>query len=204
MIIKTLAPAALLGVTLLALPASSGASAADWPGLYAGVNAGGTFGAGGAASAGSGGRTSRYNSNNAFGGAQVGYNFELSPMFILGIENDFDYAGKQSKKNGTTSSDTALPWFGSGRLKAGFTPAGLDMLVYGMAGLAFGQVDNRINTRMRGGWTAGGGIEWMVLPHLSTKVGYLYTDLSKSFKNDNLIKTEARFHAVRFGVNYHF
>ncbi|PKU24802.1 outer membrane protein [Telmatospirillum siberiense] len=183
------------------------AAESSWRGFYAGVNIGGDFGSGSGSQddwTRNGWRTSSYDGSSVIGGAQIGYNFQLSPLFILGIENDVEFSGKGSSKNGADQSKATVPLFGSGRLRAGFAPSGLNTLVYGTAGLAFGQVDNGINTRMRGGWTLGGGAEWAFLPSWSAKGEYLYTDISHSFKNDNWGNTEARFHMVRLGVNYHF
>jgi outer membrane immunogenic protein len=82
-----------------------------------------------------------------------------------------------------------------GRLGALITPA---FLVYGTAGLAYGQVNSAVTiaqqaavpfvdvsptfssgslTQIRAGWTAGGGVEWMFLQNWSAKVEYLYYDL---------------------------
>lgn len=188
---------------------ATGADAAEspWRGLYAGLNIGGDFGAGNGSKdvlARNNWGTSSYDGSNVIGGAQIGYNFQLSRLFVLGIENDVAFSGEGSPKNGADRSTATVPFFGSGRLRAGVAPSGLDTLVYGTAGLAFGQVDSGINTRMRGGWIVGGGAEWAFLSSWSAKAEYLYTDLSHSLKKDGWGNAEAQFHTVRLGVNYHF
>jgi len=56
-------------------------------------------------------------------------------------------------------------------------------------------------SKIKMGWTAGGGAEYALTPQWSAKVEYLYVDL----KHDNLPDwNEAKFHTVRAGVNYHF
>jgi outer membrane immunogenic protein len=206
---KHLVLGTICGVVWGTAVASTAAVAADkpWHGLYAGLNIGGNFGTGDGAKdawARSGWGTSNHDRNSVVGGAQIGYNFELSPPFVLGIENDFEFSGEGSPKNSAIGSRSTVPFFGSGRLRAGIVPTGLNTFVYGTAGLAFGQVDNGVSTRTRIGWTAGGGAEWAFRPDWSAKVEYLYTDISKSFTKDDWGKAEAQFHTVRLGVNYHF
>lgn len=179
----------------------------SWSGFYAGLNAGGMFGTGdgtGNRFAGNDWSAREYNGNGMAGGAQIGYNFQLSPLFILGIENDLSFTGEDSRKGGRTRPETTVPWFGSGRLRAGVTPSGLDTLFYGTTGLAFGQVGNGVDTKLRTGWTLGGGAEWAFLPSWSVRGEYLYSDLAWSLKKDNWGSTEAQFHTVRLGLNYHF
>lgn len=75
-----------------------------------------------------------------------------------------------------------------------------NLLVYGAGGVAYGQVNARIqNTQIwqdeigpwnlvygqnthsntQVGWTDGGGLEWMFLPNVSAKVECLYYDLGR-------------------------
>jgi outer membrane immunogenic protein len=127
-----------------------------------------------------------------------------------------------------------------GRLGWLFTPT---LLVYGTGGLAYGGVRSNISTFQtflpltsgvnpafgagqfsdtRVGWSAGGGLEWMVMPHWSVKAEYLYYDLGTlSYAaspaalttavggvlfGTNLSQVSTRFNGniVRAGVNYHF
>src|SRR5215831_18830770 len=60
----------------------------SWTGLYAGFNAGYATSGDDAYSnlvGTSGGKV-----KGAVGGVQIGYNYQLSPMFVVGIENDFE------------------------------------------------------------------------------------------------------------------
>lgn len=186
---------------------AANAQAVSWSGLYTGVNAGGIFGTGnGTKNIFSGNTWSArdYDGNGMYGGAQIGYNFELSPLVVLGVENDLAFTGEDARKGSGTDPKATVPWFGSGRLRAGMTPPGLNTLFYGTTGLAFGEVGNGVDTRLRTGWTLGGGAEWAFLPSWSLKAEYLYSDLAWSLKKDNGGGTEAQFHTVRLGVNYHF
>ena len=126
-----------------------------------------------------------------------------------------------------------------GRLGYLFTPA---MLLYGTAGFSYGGAyayvkQNAVDAlydnypgggctfcvgNWRGGgnqnqiltgWNAGGGVEWMFMPNWSTKLEYLYTDISGGNSNTygwnvgtslNNVNNHTRWNTIRAGVNYHF
>lgn len=134
------------------------------------------------------------------------------------------------------SIDEKLSWFGTvrGRFGATVTP---NLLLYGTAGLAYGRVNNSATTRafdndpaspvpvdysanvgkVKAGWAAGAGAEWMFANNWSAKVEYLHIDLGNvSMTNTAALsfpslggssvnytwKTQENI--VRAGVNYHF
>lgn len=86
----------------------------------------------------------------ATGGVQVGYNWQINPAWMLGIETDFN----ASRINGSGISPTfklggedskfrdsrTLDWFGTVRGRIGFLPTH-KLLVYGTGGFAYGQVN---------------------------------------------------------------
>ncbi|MEF3367109.1 outer membrane beta-barrel protein [Methylocystis sp. 9N] len=202
-----------------------------WTGFYAGLNVGGGFqdssssnvwGWGGG---GGGGRA------GIVGGGQIGYNFQLTPMFVAGAEADFQGTSIGSGGNGNNYGwllgfggpvDTArINWFGTVRGRLGVTLLSPQLLVYGTGGFAYGEVQRNgwllgNNSAVQTGWTAGGGAEWMFLPNWSVKAEYLYTQLSGTGNNNNWgwlfnpgwglnsTNNRTRFHTVRAGVNYHF
>jgi outer membrane immunogenic protein len=133
-----------------------------------------------------------------------------------------------------------------GRLGWLFTPT---LLVYGTGGLAYGGVSTSASyltvnpaypgialspgwgaagsySDTRVGWTVGGGLEWMFMPHWSAKVEYLYYDLGSVsyplglagsvvlpggapegqfwFAQASQVTTRFNGNIVRAGVNYHF
>ena len=138
---------------------------------------------------------------------------------------------------GFRSTEERLQWFGTvrGRLGLTITP---DLLLYGTGGLAYGQVSNSANTRVfdndgftnfpvdfpasvnkvRAGWAAGGGAEWMFASKWSARIEYLHVDLGNVSAIGNQTATTAvsfsgglvkytwqtREDIVRAGVNYHF
>ena len=65
----------------------------NWAGFYVGVNLGGGF-ASEAATTPLGGVS--INPGGIIGGAQLGYNFLLSPSWLLGIEGEFDWTSVQN------------------------------------------------------------------------------------------------------------
>jgi outer membrane immunogenic protein len=114
-----------------------------------------------------------------------------------------------------------------GRLGGAVTP---DLLIYGTGGLAYGHVGSSANyvepgappfaapasiSKIKVGWTAGAGAEWMFARNWSAKLEYLYLDLGSdsaigSFAPpvDPRLKVGYTWHTqeniTRVGVNYHF
>jgi len=136
------------------------------------------------------------------GGAQAGYNWQTGP-WVFGVEGDLQATG---------ASDTfapwkfSNPWFGTLRGRAGY--AINNILFYGTAGLAFGELSGQTfgltESHTNAGWTVGLGAEVGLARNWSAKVEYLYVDLNDS----NFVITGAqngyRFGLLRAGVNYHF
>jgi outer membrane immunogenic protein len=172
----------------------------SWTGFYAGANVGGGFSAPNAFNSYLG--TNGGRANGGLGGVQVGYNYQLSPLFVVGIENDFMGTGIKTRQNAL--NDVSVPYFGTGRGRAGFTLLDSHLLLYGTAGLAFGQLNDTGIDKLRIGSTFGGGVEWAFQPKWSAKLEYLYTDLHKDFKSDSLPVRDQKFQTVTVGVNYHF
>jgi outer membrane immunogenic protein len=185
---------------------------ATWAGLYAGANIGGGWGAGNGESNSlnlfgfNNGVTNRLN-GGVIGGLQVGYNYSLTPLFLVGLESDFQGTSMNSVR------DTGgLDWFGSvrGRVGVTFMPT---LLIYGTGGFAYGEFRSGFtqSSAIQTGWTAGGGVEWMFMPNWSAKVEYLYSDISGGDLNGfnaglgiNNVNNHTRWNTVRAGVNYHF
>ncbi|TLG77786.1 outer membrane beta-barrel protein [Methylocystis sp. B8] len=179
-----------------------------WTGFYAGLNLGGgwqdrsssnvlNWGWGG----GSGGR------GGVVGGGQIGYNFQVTPMFVVGVETDFQgtsigsgggnnngwlfpavigpalFPGVPLFVFGGGTIDTArINWFGTVRGRVGITLLSPQLLLYGTGGFAYGEVQRNgwwnQNSAVQTGWTAGGGAEYMFMPNWSAKAEYLYTQIS--------------------------
>jgi outer membrane immunogenic protein len=178
--------------------------------------------------------------NGVIGGGQLGYNWQTG-MWVLGIETDFQGSDIKGSVNipgpfatvgggapGGTAfiADEKLDWFGTVRARVGATLAP-SWLVYGTGGLAYGHVEADQNTIFpatqyassvdvtKAGWTAGGGVEWMIpASNWSAKLEGLYYDLGSvstsafgSPINDEYQggkDFDVKGAIVRVGVNYHF
>lgn len=188
----------------------------DWSGFYAGISGGilgGSTdferfmqGANATAVQGPGFNALRFDDfgSGAGGifGVQVGYNYQMSPTGILGVEADFSatFQNLFKQKIGTGASFfdhktyRDLDWFGTVRARAGYlaTP---DLLVYGTGGVAFGKtffkeiagypvggvtLTEAESDKISVGWTAGAGIEFAIDESWSLKAEYLYYDLGES------------------------
>jgi outer membrane immunogenic protein len=174
-----IAVAALLGATaaqaadMTAAPyakAPAPVPATNWTGFYAGVNAG--YGWGDHKATFAGGDpfiqeltsgpgfppgtqipSAAFNMKGATGGVQIGYNFQIAPQWVVGLETDFnglDFSASaasafrlgpmlgMSEVVGLVANEKA-DWFGTLRGRIGWLPADR-LLVYGTGGLAYGQI----------------------------------------------------------------
>lgn len=161
-------------------------------------------------------------------GMQLGYNWQLTPQTILGIETDFDYAdidGAGSVATSvlgfapfTTSAAQGLTWLGTARGRVGFVFD--QMLIYGTGGLAYGRTSlatavvglaggacgptglcaAAASTGWQTGWAAGAGVEWAVSPAISVKAEYLHYDLGTR----SLVQFDPTLPGIVFGSSASF
>ncbi|GMO44073.1 porin family protein [Bradyrhizobium sp. TM233] len=136
------------------------------------------------------------------GGIQAGYNFQNGP-FVFGVEGDIQAAGADDTFAPWKFSN---PWFGTLRGRAGY--AFSNILFYGTAGLAFGELRAQTfgwtESHTTAGWTIGAGAEVGFAPNWSAKLEYLYIDLSSSQFAITGVSNGYSASVVRAGVNYHF
>jgi outer membrane immunogenic protein len=137
----------------------------------------------------------------AIGGAQFGYNLQVTPQWVLGLQADFSAssikgAGDYSFATipgvafgATTHVAQSLTWLATVRARAGYTFDHL--LVFGTGGLALGGIksDFELNspggpatitasqTTTRSGWAAGAGAEYALTSRWSASVEWLHYDL---------------------------
>jgi outer membrane immunogenic protein len=145
------------------------APAYNWTGFYAGVNVGYGFGdrtavlsggdpliqndLSGAVPSGTQVPSAAYNMRGVTGGVQAGYNFQVAPQWVVGLETDFnglDFNASgasafrlgplpgMSSPMGLVAGEKA-DWFGTVRGRIGWLPADR-LLVYGTGGLAYGRI----------------------------------------------------------------
>jgi outer membrane immunogenic protein len=193
----------------------------SWTGLYIGGNVGGSFGEAktDVTFAGFPLGSTKTNPTGVIGGGQIGYNWQIAPTWLLGVETDFQ---------GSSQSDSAtllaglgvtnkLDWFGTVRGRLGYTGFADRWMIYATGGLAYAhtKTDGLVfgvpftGEDTRTGWTVGAGIEaatW--LPNWTWKVEYLYMDLGKTTVTDptGFLNLSSRYtdNIVRFGINYKF
>ena len=148
----------------------------SWSGFYIGGHAGGGW--------------AEDSASGFVGGGQIGYNWQLAPNWVIGIEADI---------SGTSISDSAtlvvpgavatasadLNWMASVRGRLGYTWD--RFMVYFTGGAAWADIDGSATVTVAGvgtatatasatatGWVIGGGGEWMFAPNWTFGVEYLH------------------------------
>jgi len=216
-----------------------------WQGFYAGLNIGGgwldasgtltptgcfaTVGGCGLTAGGGGASRSFSRSispSGPIGGGQFGYNWRLSPSWMMGLEADFDGSGVNgssgrvvslaapSTGTATVNTSATQDFLGTVRGRVGFIPTP-SLLLYGTGGFAYGQQSTSSSvvflptgdtysgsrSNMREGFAAGGGAEWEFAPQWSLKAEYLYVDLGGGGNNSVRI-TNAAVTGVNSGAGF--
>jgi outer membrane immunogenic protein len=136
-----------------------------WNGWYVGGNIGGSFGLARDNSTfgptGTAFSATSTQLNGVVGGAQFGYNWHVSPVWLLGLEADIHGTSEQGTatsrltrgiafipgfnfipgfgQTGTLTDVEKLPWFGTVRGRIGWTPTPT-WLLYVTGGLAYGEI----------------------------------------------------------------
>jgi outer membrane immunogenic protein len=183
------------------------------------------------------------------GGGQIGHNWQFAPNGVAGIEADIDYTGLNKTDTrvfaatnfigdgpidaNIESAAQKLTWLGTVRGRLGLTLLNNTVLAFATGGLAYGRVNDSVQTigvpngvagilvgassdTVRTGWTVGGGVEYAFLNDWSAKLEYLYYDLGSqaltlnygSIPGDagNTFTYKFRDHGniVRVGLSRHF
>jgi outer membrane immunogenic protein len=159
----------------------------------------------------------------AFGGAQIGYNYQFAPNWVAGVEADFAASGIKAEHTEGYPDDgysytyaTQIDWFGTLRGRLGY--AFDNVLFYGTGGAAYGKVTysdggtydpSREVSETNWGWTAGAGFEYGITQNITLKTEYLYVDLGSleatSFAiPDDRMGVDTAFHTLKAGLNYKF
>jgi outer membrane immunogenic protein len=196
------------------------ASVWSWTGLYIGANAGwigsssntitntgtdtGTGGLGTFLGAGKIPGSIGISHSGFIGGGQIGYNWQWTPNWVVGLEADFDgladpsstvivaFPGSAAFVPFQTGYSRALDTLGTVRGRVGYLSSP-NLLWYATGGLAYG--DPKLQTAFacatcaspastsiltsgtQTGWTVGAGVEWRFASSWSVKLEYLYVDL---------------------------
>jgi outer membrane immunogenic protein len=177
----------------------------NWTGFYIGENAGGSVGRMRyhqvSPDAGIIGEQLTLSPAGWVAGLQVGYNWAITPNFVVGVEADWQWTGQKDSTCTWECTFTAtqllgslatiiqprLNWLSTGRVRFGYAQA--NWLVYATAGAAWGHIEedivfigNQAETvskfaHTKVGFAAGGGIETALAGNWSAKAEYLYVDL---------------------------
>jgi outer membrane immunogenic protein len=219
----------------------------NWSGFYLGVHAGYTFGededitttgqaAGNITNVAIGARPGRVrlDRDGFIGGGQMGYNWQVSPNWVFGLEADISYVDvrRDVAVIGTTGLNnifrTRMEYLGTVRGRIGY--AWDRTLIYATGGLAYAEIENSVNffgplgqlqftgnnSQTEVGYTVGAGIEHAFAPNWTVKAEYLFYDLGDNTVNVAVIPGSggggtgynSRFendgHIVRVGLNYKF
>jgi outer membrane immunogenic protein len=240
----------ILGAALAALTAGAPALAADmpvkappmaapapsWTGFYLGANVGGVWTRNDGTwnplpdppNFGVNAITGAIDSSSVAGGFHGGFNWQLAPRFVAGIEGDWTWTNAKSSFTQTwtgfgtstpipgmfTTMSDKLDWLASIRARLGFlvTP---DLLVYGTGGGAWGKVDYAANSsngvgggnayvssvafsKTQSGYVAGGGLEWKFAPHWALRGEYLFYRLNGA----SAVGTSVNFPTFPSGYNW--
>ncbi len=201
-----------------------------WTGCYIGGNVGGAFAHIDVTNVFTGGSGSRTSESSFAGGGQIGCDYQFYNSWVVGIRNMFDgtdihrtrtFADPINGGFGTT--DTKLKWFDALTGRLGYLVAP-NWLIYGQGGAAWTKAEatafnglgaqvGSISGNSRTGWTAGGGVEWMFVPHWSLFLEYNYMGFgtrSSSFAvcpvgtTCGIFSAKANVQDVLVGVNYKF
>jgi outer membrane immunogenic protein len=162
-----------------------------WTGCYVGGNLGGAFGD--ASLSGASGTLST-NGSGFTGGGQIGCDYQFASNWIIGFRDMFN--ATSNSRSGTIGSGPLAgdvinfnnQWFDTltGRLGYSWVPK---WMIYFQGGAAWAHTSSNITaagvqigqaSTTRTGWTIGGGVEWMFLPHWSAFLEGNYMDFGST------------------------
>jgi outer membrane receptor protein involved in Fe transport len=193
-----------------------------WSGLYVGANFGGAFSAGENVLTPIGyGAT---NPSGVLGGLQFGYNYLVTPTWLVGLEGELGWTSAQGKANFVDPAGTAAlsltsdhNWYDTVSGRVGYVSGPL--MLFAKGGAAWMNADYRMDVNSgldgssvasttRPGWVVGGGFEYMLGSHWSAKLEYDHLDFgSKTLSLANpfgsSVNVETSVNQVKAGVNYH-
>ena len=162
-----------------------------------------------------------YNLEGALYGGQIGFNWQTGAL-VLGVEGSLSGSSVQ----GSTACVVLLEckrdvdWLATVTGRVGYAMG--RSLVYGLAGVAWGDVDTNVSIvgipilsggETHVGWVAGFGFEHALSNHISARIEYAHVDLGSDTHGLALVgggpvvvndKVDVRMDTIRLGVNFKF
>ena len=123
------------------------------------------------------------------GGGYAGYNFQVNPNWVVGLEGDIMASGQASNS-----------WDSSVRGRLGY--AYDRYLFYGTGGVAFGDIKNNGASTTRTGWTLGAGIEAALTTNITGRLEYRYTDLGSATVGGSKVSQNSSDFLVGVGFKF--
>jgi outer membrane immunogenic protein len=200
----------------------------NWTGCYVGANVGGAWGTLDVTDVNTGAMVSPHNTGFA-GGGQIGCDYQMG-AWVLGIRNLIDGT---SISNGATITDgvfsgtvnSHLHWFDALTARGGYLVQP-NVMLYAQGGAAWtswnvtafntaGTQVAEISGGNRTGWTVGGGVEWMFVPHWSLFAEFNYMGFGSRSNagtacvagvgcTTDTFSAKANLRNALVGVNYRF
>jgi outer membrane immunogenic protein len=200
------------------------APAYNWTGFYLGINGGGAWGRRDAAVDFT---TGNFDLGPAFGratrssgvvGVHAGYNFQVAPSWLIGLEGDWDWTNLRRTSAApltfggvpfgvaNVQLNDRTEWLASLRGRLGYVAG--DWLLYGTGGVAFAhnRYDGFVQINVPGvqnpysfertttGWVAGAGVEWKLAANWLLRAEYLHY----GFKGETFGFTSTGFFGTAF------
>jgi outer membrane immunogenic protein len=166
-------------------------------------------------------------------GIQAGFNFDIGPNWILGLEADISWGNLDEfiRDGNFLTEDGQIDTSGTLRARLGYL-ASPDVLLYATGGLAWNELEQGLTCPAAAafgicavtgafdvrssetfmGWVVGGGVEFQIAPKWSLKAEAMagdygsadYTATVPVFGTSTTAVGQNLNVLVQFGVNYHF
>ncbi len=191
----------------------------DWTGAYIGAYFGDSISN---AKAHTDGLTSGVADMNQKGitvGGTIGFNWQFDPRFLVGVEGDIGWLGVNKTTmqwNDFANIGEKADWYGTVRARFGYVTG--PSLIYVTGGGAFVNIRDSfggtaiagptVSESVKGGWTAGVGIETKLGRAWTAKTEYLYMDVGSTNFASNVFggpfgtTFDHSFHVIKTGLNY--
>jgi opacity protein-like surface antigen len=186
----------------------------NWTGFYVGAHFGGAFTS---EDVGTSVGTFSTNPSGVLGGVQLGYNYQFSPNWLVGVEGELSWTSATGNASFTAGGMSGTftsnhNWYDTLNGRFGYVQN--NWMLYVKGGPAWMNADYAVTTpavagsvnSTRAGWTIGGGWEYLWAPNWSVKLEYAYLDFGSNGVNFGFAGANfnTQVHEVKLGVNYHW